>query len=104
MNELRRFLLPYCLIRQPDGRYVCVNRDYKPLGFNTRDWVTYGNLPIAFTLPTLTAANAARISYKGSDDLDRIYLYNDGSVPTETPANMAAYLERLAILMRLKCA
>jgi hypothetical protein len=37
-----------------------------------------------------------------SDDLDRIYLYNDGCVPTRSPDAMAAYLEKLQILASLR--
>ena len=47
-------------------------------------------------------AHATKISFKGSTDLDSIYLYNDGCVPTHTAANMTAYLKRLAALAKLK--
>jgi len=33
---------------------------------------------------------------------DRIYLYNDGCVPTESTEHMKNYLERLKILAKLK--
>jgi hypothetical protein len=45
---------------------------------------------------------ARRISYDGSSGLDWIYLYNDGCVPTSSPANAEAYFRRLAALMALR--
>lgn len=41
MTDFRASYLPYCLIRQADGRYAVVNRRYKPLGYITSDWVDY---------------------------------------------------------------
>ena len=33
--------MPYCLQRQEDERYAILNREYKPLGFITKDWIKY---------------------------------------------------------------
>lgn len=35
MSEARSFLFPYCIIQLADGRYIVVNRYYKPLGGHT---------------------------------------------------------------------
>ena len=94
--------LPYCLQRLDDGRYVVLNRDYKPLGFHTRDHVDYVAYPIAVKLKGLTERVASTLAHNGSGALDKIYLYDDGSVPTASTANMSAYMERLAILAKLQ--
>jgi hypothetical protein len=100
----RAIFFPYCIQKIKDDRHVVLNRNYKPLGFITEDFVTYENYPIGVKFKGLTARKAALISYKGSTDLDTIYLYNDGCIPTESAANMKAYLARLEVLAKLKFA
>lgn len=99
--ELRSTHFPYCIKRIADGRYIPLNRNYKPLGIQSSDWVTYETDPSA-TAIAITAAAARNISWAGSEDLDTIYLYNDGCIPTESAAHMSAYLKRLDVLMKLK--
>ncbi|SIQ37839.1 hypothetical protein SAMN05878282_103430 [Aquipseudomonas alcaligenes] len=101
-EELRHIHFVYCLDKQADGSYVLLNRNYKPLGFMTDDWIEYSDHPIGVKIKGLGPKTAAKISYKGDENLDRIYLYNDGCIPTRDAANMKAYLKRLDILMSLK--
>ena len=89
-------------IQLDDGRYVVLNREYKPIGFRTREHVDYQAYPIAVRFKGLTKATARKLSYKGSEDLERIALYNDGCIPTKSAANMEAYLARLALLAELE--
>lgn len=104
LGDVRSVHLPYCIQRQSDGTYVVLNREYKPLGFKTRQHLDYAAYPIGMKLRGLRAATAAKISYKGSSDLSNIYLYNDGCIPTSSPTHMAAYLKRLAHFAKLKVA
>lgn len=82
LGDVRSVHLPYCIERQADGRYVVLNREYKPLGFKTKDFIKYENYPVGVKLPGLRPATAAKISYNASKDLGTIYLYDDGCVPT----------------------
>jgi hypothetical protein len=101
-QRLFRIMLPYCLDRQEDGSYVVLNRDYKPLGFATNYWVRYDDYPVAYRIKRLTARQAAKISCHGSEDLDRIYLYNDGCNPANNKSEAwKAYVKRLDVLRRL---
>jgi hypothetical protein len=50
----------------------------------------------------ITPATAKKLSYDGSGDLDRIYFYNDGCVPTRGATHFRAYADRLAVFMKLK--
>jgi len=99
--DLRAIILPYCIMRQADGRYVITNREYKPLGFMTDKLIHYESYPIAYRIKGLTENKAAQMSARGEPNLDRIYLYNDGCVPTHSKQDMQAYLARLAVLASL---
>lgn len=102
MNKLFRIAMPYCLDLQPDGSYVILNRDYKPLGFAMGEFANYQNYPIRHALEGLGPAIATKISCHGSSDLSRIYLYHDGSNPTNGMAcNWNDYIRRLEYLSRL---
>lgn len=100
-DEIRHSFLPYCLDRQPDGRYAVLNRRYKPVGLTTTDHVTYTDYPCLVKLKGLTAARAVKMSARGDDHLHRIYLYNDGCVPTAGAAEWSAYAKRLQVLAKL---
>lgn len=94
--------MPYCLIQQANGGHVVVNRDYKPLGFATQDWVSYEEFPIVHHLKGLGPASAAKISCHGSSDLTRIYLYDDGCNPANgKSSDWEGYMCRLEYLLRL---
>lgn len=102
LGDFRSAYLPYCLQRLKDGRYIVLNREYKPLGFITREHIEYEKYPIASNISGIGESTAAKLSWKNDPNLDRIYLYNDTCIPTESEANMKAYLEKIKILARLK--
>lgn len=101
-DELRHTHFPYCLEQQQDGTHVVLNRNYKPIGFMTGALVNYDAYPIGVKIAGLNPKTAAKLDCKGRDGLERIYLYNDGCIPTENADNMKAYTARLAILMALR--
>lgn len=74
--------------RLADGSYVVLNREYKPLGYRTRDHIRYEDLPILAKIHGITPQVAAKLSWSGSEDLDRIMLYNDGCIPTASVEHM----------------
>jgi len=41
IDNPRAIFLPYCIQRLEDGRYVVLNRNYKPLGFRTTEFLRY---------------------------------------------------------------
>lgn len=103
-NTLLGTHLPYCLLRQPDGRYAVVNRRYKPVGMTTpkAEWIDYAAHPCLLELRGLTEAAARDISWNADTSLDRIYLYNDGTDPLSSAAHWDAYAQRLHRLGKLK--
>ena len=100
--DFRCIHLPYCIKKLPDGNHIVLNRDYKPIGFRTSACLDYEAYPVGVKFKRLTAKTVEKLSYKGSVDADAIYLYNDGCIPTESEKNMREYLERLAVLAKLK--
>jgi hypothetical protein len=101
MDDFRTAFMPYCLKRRADGNYVALNRHYKPVGTVTTDWVNYEDYP-AIPGRHVTAKLAVKLSHKGSPDLDCIYLYDDGCIPTDSAKAMNSYLQRLPLLAKLK--
>ncbi len=100
LNSFRTIYLPYCLKKLQDGRYVVLNRGYKPLGFNIRKQYIYENYPIASRISGLTAKSIKKIAYDGKIKNDMIHLYNDSCIPTKSKVHMTNYLKRLEILAR----
>ena len=72
--------LPYCLERLADGRYVLLNRSYKPVGMTTTDWVDYTDHAIC--LPDLDPATATAMSFKGTRCWIEFSSMTDGADPT----------------------
>lgn len=99
--DVRWVFLPYCLQRLADGRYVVLNRSYKPLGVQSSDFVDYESHPSAVAL-AITKAIAKKISVDGDDSLERIYLYRDRCIPSDSDAALQAYSLRLKVLMQLE--
>lgn len=102
LNDIQTVCFPYCLRQGRDGRYVLLNRQYKPLGFCTRKKVAYLKYPIILRIKGLTQEKIQRLSCYADPNPIWIQLYDDASAPTRNAENMRAYLDRLAILAKLK--
>ena len=102
LYDFRSIYLPYCLKRLKDGKYIVLNREYKPLGFNTLTHVEYEDYPISAKIKGITKKMTAEISIDKSSNLDQIYLYNDATNPSSNSKNMKEYLKKLEKLAKLK--
>lgn len=102
LKDFRTVFLPYCLKKQSDGRYAVLNREYKPVGFFTKNWIEYATLPVLVKFKGLTSVVAAKVSHKGDPDVETIYLYDDYCAPVRSGRHMDAYLSRLETLAGLK--
>ena len=101
-TDFRAVYFPYCIEKQSDGTWVVLNRQYKPVGFNTSDFIEYENYPVSAKLNGIGPGICKKLSYTGQVEGDRVYLYNDGCNPTNSKADMEAYLKKLEILAKLK--
>lgn len=99
--DFRSIYLPYCLKKQQDGSYIIANREYKPVGFNTHEFIKYEDYPVS-TKFRISKVTAKKLSCHESEETDTIYLYNDGCVPTHSEKNMKLYLDKIKILAKLK--
>lgn len=101
-TDFRAVYFPYCIEKQADNTWVILNREYKPVGFNTSDFIRYEDYPVSARLKGIGPGVCKKLSHTGEVEGDRIYLYNDGSAPTHTRGNMDAYLKKLDILAKLR--
>lgn len=101
LRDIRSVHLVYCIDQLENGKYVLLNRNYKPLGFQSHEWFDYGAYPIAVSL-RITPKLAARISHTGDENTRRIYMYDERCIPTYKTAYTNDYFRRLAILAKLK--
>jgi hypothetical protein len=99
MENDDRVNLPYCLYRQNCGRYLLLNRNYKPIGNPTKEWVDYE--PLEGLDLRLSREDAERISWDVRPGTKFIFLFNDGCPPWRGRRNRENYLRRLAIVAGL---
>lgn len=84
-SEFRLIFLVYCLQRQEDGTYIALNRRSVPVGLAGTEWVDHEAFPVRFKFKrALTARQIAALSFDGDTAAERIYLYNDGCIPTSS--------------------
>lgn len=81
-TDFRAVYFPYCIEKLPDDSWVVLNRQYKPVGFNTSAFINYEQYPVSAKLKGIGPAVAKKLSYSNEASGDRIYLYNDGCIPT----------------------
>lgn len=98
-TDFRGVYYPYCLDRQEDGRWTVLNRHYKPVGQTSE---AHAHYPDHATPLKISKVLAKKLQYNGEPKADRIYLYNDGCVPTHSKKHMDAYLEKLRLLAKLQ--
>ncbi|WP_321868635.1 hypothetical protein [Paraburkholderia tropica] len=97
IKDFRWVFMPYCLQKLPDGRYIILNRDYKPLGTTSREWVDYETHPSAVRM-NISSKTAASLSTHAKPDTDQIFLYDDSSSPVHGAQQMRDYMEKLSRL------
>jgi len=101
-SAVGRYLLPMRLERLDDGRYIALNRYYKPIGTFSRDEVRYETSPGAFRFKAaLTEHDARSMSFRGDANLEAIVLYDETCNPHASADNWLAYSGRLDHLMKL---
>ena len=80
-----------------------MNREYKPLGHDTREVAKSEDYEKHIKIKSITEKRAEKLAHDGQGYKEgRIYLYSDGCRPTDSKVFMSEYMERLSLLMKLK--
>jgi len=86
--------LPYSVLLMEDGKQILVNRNYKPVGTKSKEWVEYEDY--AHLHSRLNDAQmksfSPRIKSPG-------FIFNDGCAPWHSRKDAEAYLARLKLLL-----
>jgi len=98
--------LPYCIQATADGKWLVLNRNYKPVGTTSKDWVDYDSHPDRVALDGRTLAALRRVAVNvipaEPGDPEVIYFYDDSSMPTEGDAHWASYAKAISVLMNAR--
>lgn len=106
IGHLAHTHLPYCIQKTHDGKWLVLNRNYKPLGVVSKDWVDYDNHPDRVALDHRSVAALKRVAvYEIEDQPDDpgiLYFYKDGQGIADTNADWTTYAKVLQVLGRAK--
>jgi len=106
IGKLAHTHLPYCLERAADGSWLVLNRNYKPVGATSKDWIDYEAAPGRLKIDGRSIEAIARAMHNVDRDEAgkpmRMWLYDDRVQPGKDAASMSAYMQRLAKLANTK--
>ena len=102
LNNFLKVNLPYHVTVRESGEIVAVNREYLPLGVGKKDEDIPEGFPTSIKYSRATEKILKAAAYDGQVRDGSIFLYNDGCTPTSSKKDMDAYLQRLAVLSKLK--
>jgi hypothetical protein len=63
IKNVRAVYFPYCIETQEDGSWALLRRNYKPVGFNTNEFIKYGEHPMSTKLRGIGAATLRKLLY-----------------------------------------
>ena len=89
--------LPYCIMHIDNDRYIILNRNYKPLGQTSFDYVDYKKHPSVIHIK-ITEKQAKKLSYDGLIKSDCIYFYDNSDTVLRNPQAFNDYVARLKLL------
>jgi hypothetical protein len=106
-QQLIKQLLPYCLSPVPDGRWILLNREYKPIGWPVARTgrIDYARPEFASLLVTPNLQALANLHHQTNNEGTRFaFLYgNDtGRPPWASVAAANAYVVRLGAVLDIR--
>lgn len=99
MSDFRKVFMPYCMAPRGDGAYEVLNREYQPLGFFRGSSLGAPSPAVIRRVPRKTVE---KLAVDPDREDGKIFLYDDGCIPTASPENMVKYLDKLAVLAGLE--
>ena len=88
---------PYCIQHLGGDKYIILNRNYKPLGQTSFEYVDYNKAPSVVCLK-ITEKQAKKLSYDGLIKSDCIYFYDNSDTVLRNPQAFNDYVARLKLL------
>lgn len=106
IGQLAHTHFPYCIQKTADGKWLVLNRSYKPLGVVSKDWVDYDSHPDRVPLDHRSVAALTRIAVYEMDDEEgnpvTIFFYKDGQRIADTDEGWSTYAAVLQVLGQAK--
>lgn len=98
-KELMYTHFPYCIQHLDKDRYIILNRDYKPLGTEAfSDYVSHSSV----IRINMTKKRAVKLSHNHSDNIERVYLFENTPGTLSDRKKFSEYMARLAELAKMK--
>ena len=114
-NNFFEINMPYGIVKNKKGEWYAFNRLYSPIGWNKSNTGqhytsddSYSDIPIRTMYDNATETILKQLidgisaeQYDSNGQINKIYLYDDGTNPTSHPEYWNTYLEKLKILSTL---
>lgn len=95
---------PYLIQQTSDGKWLALNRKYKPLGTTSDEWVDYDTHPGRIAIDHRSLAAIRRVAVNEQGDAggrdQAIFFYNDGFSLTDSDSDWTRYAKILKVLAR----
>lgn len=116
LTDFFRINLPYGIQRNGDNEWFCFNREYLPLGWNSKEEHEsihqeniYDSIPLYTKYKGLTEKRILQIIKEPSaiqrdkdGTINRVFFYNDGTNPKISPKHWGDYFEIIKQFSQLK--
>jgi hypothetical protein len=97
---------PYCIQKTKDGKWLVLNRLYKPLGTTSNEWVDYDNHPDRLAINSRSIAALRKLAVYDIPDVPNdpglFFFYSDSTMPTESEGDWAKYAKIMRLLAGAK--
>jgi len=114
LTDFFRINMPYGMERNDQNQWRVFNREYKPIGFNTREELKMDEYPIWVEYPGLSDSIIKKIAHEGfvikndQGQIIKFWFYNDASNPTNYNSKdddqglWSDYFNKLQLLAKFK--
>lgn len=94
--------LPYCLQKTTDGKWLALNRRYKPIGTTNLDWVDYNTHPNRLKIDEKVIGEITQLAPCAHPDMPDepgiIYLFAGDPTPFTSDLDWARYTKLLKLV------
>jgi hypothetical protein len=109
LGDFFRINMPYGIKINGDGEWFAFNREYKPLGWNTDDFIKEEVYPVYTKYKGVTDKKLVSLAYgtegvhfDENGKINKILFYNDGINPQSYPKYWSLYFDKIKALSKFK--